>query len=147
MRLTRLPQRVDPWNAFLRLHGALDGVFEAPLGFEPGFLGRTPPINVLADEGGYTIRLEVPGIAPADLSVETHDQTLRLASKRETSAGSDEGSEQRRSEFTRSVRLPRDANAEQACASYEHGILTVRVPKHEAAKPRRIEVTVGAAQA
>ena len=129
MRLTQLPYRVDELGGLVRLQEALQSAFDRPFGFEPELRPAVyPPMEVSTDEDGYAIRLEVPGIAPDDLSVEIHGQSLNLSGKREAD------------EFARSFRLPEDADGEHATASCEHGILTVRVPKHANAKPRQITV-------
>ena len=129
MRLTQLPYRVDELGGLVRLQEALQSAFDRPFGFEPEFRPAVyPPMEVSTDEDGYAIRLEVPGIAPENLTVEIHGQSLNLSGKREAD------------EFARSFRLPEDADGEHATASCEHGILTVRVPKHASAKPRQITV-------
>ena len=129
MRLTQLPYRVDELGGLVRLQEALQSAFDRPFGFEPEFRPAVyPPMEVSTDEDGYAIRLEVPGIAPENLTVEIHGQSLNLSGKREAD------------EFARSFRLPEDADGEHATASCEHGILTVRVPKHANAKPRQITV-------
>ena len=84
MRLTRLPYRVDALDGLVRLQEALESAFDRPWGFEPGSRQPVyPPMEVSSDEDGYAIRLEVPGIAPENLTVEIHGQVLNLAGKRE----------------------------------------------------------------
>ena len=141
MRFTRLPYRVDALDGLVRLQEALESAFDRPSGFEPGFRPAVyPPMEVSSDEDGYVIRLEVPGIAPENLTVEIHGQVLNLAGKREALVPV-AGGRQEADEFARSFRLPEDADGENATASSEHGILTVRIPKHANAKPRQITVT------
>ncbi len=140
MRLTQLPYRVDELGGLVRLQEALQSAFDRPFGFEPEFRPAVyPPMEVSTDEDGYAIRLEVPGIAPENLTVEIHGQSLNLSGKREAAVPV-AGGRQEADEFARSFRLPEDADGEHATASCEHGILTVRVPKHANAKPRQITV-------
>ena len=69
--------------------------------------------------------------------------TLKISSKREVPPPT-EGSFHRRErgtgQFSRSFQLPADVDPARAEASYKHGILSVRVPKKEEAKPRQITV-------
>ena len=95
-----------------------------------------PPVDAYSDDEGLVVRLEVPGVPPESLSIETRDRTLAIRSE-----ASDEGETAlRRRGFTRSFRLPPDVDVERAEARHEHGVLTIRIPKSEAARPREIEV-------
>ncbi len=144
MRLTRLPYRVDALGGVVRLQEALENAFDRPFGFEPEFRHAVyPPMEVSSDEDGYVIRLEVPGIAPENLNVEIQGQALKLSGKREALVPV-AGGRQEADEFARAFRLPEDADGGHATANCEHGILTVRVPKHANAKPRQITVASGA---
>jgi HSP20 family protein len=139
------PER-DPLNALLRLQHEFDRSFENPQGFDMGLSGRGvfPPVNVLQDtEGSYVVRFEVPGVSPDDISIENQGRTLTLSGKREASA-SPHGSFHRRErgtgQFSRSFQFPVDLDLGQAQASYKQGMLTIRIPKREEAKPRQITV-------
>ncbi len=91
----------------------------------------------------YVLRLELPGVPPENLTVESRENALSIAGKRETevpAGGSLHRRERSGAEFSRSFQLPEDAEPGGAEARYEHGILTVRVPKREEAKPRQIKV-------
>ena len=145
MRLVRYSAAADPFAALARLQSALDRVFEKPVGFDLGLSGQGvfPAVNVFSDDGGYVLRLELPGVPPENLTVESRENALSIAGKRETEApagGSLHRRERSGAEFPRSFQLPEDAEPGGAEARYEHGILTVRVPKREEAKPRQIEV-------
>lgn len=136
----------DPFNALLRLQDALQGSVGKPFGWDSDVSGRGvfPPVNVFSDEEGYVIRLEVPGVDPANLNVVLENETLKVAGKRDATAPAD-GAYHRRErwtgEFSRAIRMPKDADADRVEARYEHGILTVRVPRREESKPRQITVS------
>ena len=89
------------------------------------------------------MKLEVPGIAPEQVSIEAQGRTLTVSGKREDAPPS-EGSFHRRERgaghFSRSLQMPADLDLTRAEADYKHGILTVRIPKKEEAKPRQITV-------
>ena len=145
MALFRFPSEFDPVGGLLTLQRELERVFESPLGFDLGPSGRGvyPPVNVFSDRDGYVVRVEVPGVALDNVKIETQGRTLTISGKRETKvpeSGSFHRHERGAGEFSRSVQLPAELDLERAEASYNHGLLTVRVPKKEAAKPRQISV-------
>jgi len=103
-----------------------------------------PALDVRETEDRFELALDLPGIEPAGVSVSYEDGMLTVTGKREFST-EDEGETWHRIErgfgtFARSVRLPRTADAEKIGATFDKGVLTITVPKAEAAKPRTIEV-------
>ena len=145
MALFRVSSGFDPVGGLLALQRELERVFDKPYGFDLGPSGRGvfPPVNVFADKDGYVVKLEVPGVAPDNVAIETEGRTLTISGKREVPPPT-EGSFHRRErgtgQFSRSFQLPADVDTSRAEASYKHGILTVRVPKKEEAKPRQITI-------
>ncbi|MBM4254761.1 MAG: Hsp20/alpha crystallin family protein [Deltaproteobacteria bacterium] len=146
MALIRFSPRFSPLDALLSLQRELDRAFESPTaGFDLGVSGRGvfPPTNVFSDKEGYIVRMEVPGIAPEALAIEGHGRTLTISGKRETAApegASFHRHERSGGEFSRSLQLPSDLDLSKAEATCKHGMLTVRIPKKEEAKPRQIEI-------
>lgn len=145
MALFRFTPSIDPFNALLNLQRELDRVFDNPLGFDFGLSGRGvyPPVNVFNDKEGYVIKMEVPGIDPDKLNIDAHGRTLTIGGKREAATpqnGSFHRRERSGGEFSRSLQLPPDLDFSRAEAAYKHGMLTVRIPKKEEAKPRQITV-------
>jgi HSP20 family protein len=135
----------DPVDSLLSLQRELARVFESPFGFELGPSGRGvyPAVNVFTDKNGTVLRMEVPGVPPENIQIETHGRTITVSGKREVKApenGSFHRRERSVGEFSRSVQLPADVDVSRAEASCKHGILTVRIPKKEEAKPRQIAV-------
>ncbi len=145
MALFRVSSGFDPVGGLLTLQRELERVFDKPYGFDLGPSGRGvfPPVNVFADKDGYVVKLEVPGVAPENVAIETEGRTLTISGKREVPPPT-EGSFHRRErgtgQFARSFQLPADVDTARAEAGYKHGILTVRVPKKEEAKPRQITI-------
>lgn len=146
MALIRFAPRFNPIDALLSLQHELDRAFERPSqGFDLGVSGRGvfPPTNVFGDKDGYFIRMEVPGVSPEALNIESHGRTLIISGKREitTPEGASFHRHERSSgEFSRSLQLPGDLDLTKAEATCKHGMLTVRIPKKEEAKPRQIEI-------
>jgi len=145
MALFRFLPQLDPVSGLLTLQRELERVFENPLGFDLGPSGRGvfPPVNVFSEPDGYVIRMEVPGIAPEQIGIECQGRTLTVLGKREVTppaGGSFHRRERDVGEFSRSLQLPADLDLSRAEASCKHGVLTIRVPKKEEAKPRQITV-------
>ena len=145
MALYRFAPGLDPVSGLLALQRELDRVFDKPHGIDLGPSGRGvfPPVNVFADRDGYVVKLEVPGIGPENVNIEAEGRTLTVSGKREDTPPK-EGSFHRRErgfgQFSRSLQLPADLDVTRAEASYKYGILTVRIPKKEDAKPRQISI-------
>jgi HSP20 family protein len=103
-----------------------------------------PALDVRETEDRYELSLDLPGLEANDVSVNYQDGMLTVSGKREFSS-EDKGETWHRIErsfgtFARSVRLPRAADGDKIEATFDKGVLTVSVPKVEAAKPRAIEV-------
>jgi len=136
---------LDPVSGLMTLQRELDRVFQNPLGIDLGPSGRGvfPAVNVFADKDGYVVRMEVPGVAPEQLNIETQGRTLTVSGARDDEQpadGSFHRRERGRGQFSRSLQLPADLDVMRAEAACKNGLLTVRIPKHEEAKPRQITI-------
>ena len=136
---------LDPVIGLLSLQRELERVFQNPLNFDLGVSGRGvfPAVNIFSERDGYLVRLEIPGVAPDQLNIETQGRTLTIKGKRERH-GPEHVSFHRRErnagEFSRSLQLPESFDPARAEATYKHGILTIRIPKKEESRPRQITV-------
>jgi HSP20 family protein len=146
MAMFRFMPQLDPVSGLMTLQRELEQVFGNPRqGFDMGPSGRGvfPPMNVFSDKDGYVVRMEVPGVPPESINIEAHGRTLTVTGKRE--ADLPDGASMHRRErdagqFSRSLQLPNDLDTAAADASCKHGVLTLRIPKREEAKPRSINV-------
>ena len=109
-----------------------------------------PVVDVAESEEALVLQAELPGITPeqVDVSVESGVLTISGEKKHEREEG-EEGSEyhlleRRYGRFERSFSLPRTVDPEKVDATFSNGVLTVTLPKVEAAKPRKIAVKVSA---
>jgi HSP20 family protein len=114
------------------------GLRAAP-GGQRGFL---PPVDIWEDDQQVVIELDVPGCAPGDLSAEAVDGQLVITGERRVSDGAHRRyrSERWQGRFVRSFTLPQGVDGGSVTAEYEDGVLTVRLPKPEEAKPRAIDI-------
>ena len=106
--------------------------------------GVFPPVNVTQDNDRFYVRAELPGIDPKDLSISAIRNRLSISGAREIAKEHERVSYHRKERaegsFDRSVTLPSEVDADRVEARYAEGILTVVLPKAEAAKPRQIKV-------
>jgi HSP20 family protein len=102
------------------------------------------PLDISETEDEFVIRASLPGVKPEDVQITVHGDTLTIQS--ETKAEEEKKGErwhlrERRSgSFQRSLSLATPVNSDKAQAQFEHGVLTLVLPKSEAAKPRQIKV-------
>jgi HSP20 family protein len=103
-----------------------------------------PPLDVWETETELVYAFDLPGIAEEAISIEAQDDTLTVTATREKTA-EESGDrfyrfERRYGTFSRAVGLPAGVDDAKIAASYENGVLEVRVPKPQEAKPRRIQL-------
>ena len=140
---------LSPLDGLLELQGSLARLLEDPtLGLQlgPSARGVFPPINVFEDrEGNIVFRAEVPGIAPADLSVSVESGRLSLSGERKPPEGNGgyHRRERRFGQFSRTIQLPQGLDSGHVSAECRDGVLNVRVAKSEAARPRQISINAG----
>ena len=136
---------LDPFAHLVRLQNELERTVRQPLGwFASSFVGRGafPPVNIFKQADAYVVRVEVPGLTPDDISIQSQGQSLTITGKRSFEAAPDtvHRNERWEGEFSRSLELPRELNPSQASADYKNGVLTIRVPLRDEAKPKQIAV-------
>jgi HSP20 family protein len=115
--------------------------------YAEGTRAWVPPVDIYeTDNHEVVIKAELPDMKKEDIRVTFENGVLTLAGERkqeETAAREQfQRVERRYGSFTRSFTLPDSADAAQIAASYKDGVLTVRVPKREDAKPKQIAVNI-----
>lgn len=141
--------RWEPLTNFNNLHSLFNELFDEKIdrsSAQPSITKWYPAVDVLESKDAYLIRAELPGAKKEDIKVEVKDGKLVLSGERKAEKPA-EGVEYRHTErvatsFWRSFSLPETAKPEGIEATYKDGILEVRVPKAEEAKPRQIEISV-----
>ena len=106
--------------------------------------GVFPPLNVTQDSDNFYVSAEVPGIKASELSISAVKNRLSIAGRREIQTENERVSYHRKERpegsFNRTLTLPTELEVERIEARYADGILSLKLPKAEAAKPRLISV-------
>ena len=128
---------LDPWSGFDEL-----GRIFADDWFTP--VGNYPALNLAATDDEAVVTGDLPGFEPADVELSVEGSTLRLRGAREKDE-TDNGKTFYRRErwsgsFERSIRLPFEVESGKVEATFNNGELTVRLPRAEADRPKKIEV-------
>ena len=135
---------MNPFEGLLELQRELERSLTAPFLNLEGGAHVFPPINVFADGDSFVLRAEVPGFKTDEIGLTFARGCLTLTGQRQPDDHAKPGGYHRRERefgsFSRSIQLPNDFNPEKATAQCRNGLLTVRIPKTEAAKPRQIRV-------
>lgn len=106
-----------------------------------------PAVDIVENEKAYLVKAELPGLAPEDIDVKIENDVLTLRGERklehEDTRGGYRRVERSYGSFTRSFVLPKGTRADAIEAQVESGVLTITIPKVEAAAVRRVEVKGG----
>jgi HSP20 family protein len=101
-----------------------------------------PAFELSETEAAYVVEAAVPGLKPEQIEVSVENNVLTISGSVEKNAERAGWAERRYGSFSRSLRLPRTANAEAISASLENGVLRLEIAKVEQPKPRKISVQV-----
>lgn len=105
-----------------------------------------PSVDILETEDGYELKAEVPGLKKEDIQVSLEDGLLTIRGEKkqesETRKRNYHFVERVFGKFERSFRLPENVKGDAIQAKYDSGVLSIVIPKSEAAKPKQIEVSV-----
>jgi len=101
------------------------------------------PMDVKAEDDAYVVTALVPGIKADDLSIQIVNETLTIQGELKNERDENANyllSERPSGKFNRSLTMPEPLDASKVEAEIENGILTLRIPKAEEAKPKTIKV-------
>jgi HSP20 family protein len=120
-------------------------VFDTPSNGSGNVLRRWMPAMDLVESGDhFVLRADLPGMGEDDVNIEFEDGTLTVSGERKAEhEDSNEGFhrvERSFGSFSRSLTLPQGIDPEAVTASFDRGVLEIRIPKPEQRKPRRIAI-------
>ena len=138
----------DPSRELAQLQRRLERLFQTGFGLEPlPWRGVYPLVNISEDHDSVYVRAELPGVKPDDLEITIKDNSLSLRGERKIPAEEKNANFHRREResgfFRRVLVLPAPVNPAKVAATCKDGILTLKLAKTEAVKPRRIKVKAG----
>ncbi len=141
-------ERWDPFHEAISLRDAVNSLFQDSF-VRPGGLPAQHglsalPLDVAETENEFVIEAALPGVKPEDVQITVHGDSLTI--RGELKVEEDKKGEhwhlreRRHGVFQRSLSLSAPVDSDKAQAQFEHGVLTLTLPKTEAAKPRQIKV-------
>jgi HSP20 family protein len=156
MTLTRRP---SPFGELLTLRQAMDRLFDDTMlrpypAYNGGGDASRVPLDVRTTPEALVVEASLPGVKPEDVEITVENGTLTIRAEDRADETTDRGGwvvrEIARGSVMRTVTLPTGLEADRAEATFEHGVLKLRIPKAEQTKPRQIRiqpVTAGEAKA
>lgn len=125
---------------FRTFEDAVARMLNEPRGARPW----SPSVDIFETENELILKADLPDVKLEDIEVRVENQTLTLKGERKFEK--DESNrgfhriERQYGTFVRSFTVPSSVDAERVAAEYKNGVLTVRLPKKEAAKPRQVKI-------
>ena len=148
--MTTIVRRTSPQGEYMTLRQAMDRLFDddifRPMRWGNGTVeGPRLPLDVTTTADALVVEASLPGIKPEDVEITVENGTLTITGKTADERRSEDGSylvqEIRRGTFSRSVTLPNGLEPDKATATFEDGMLSLRIPKAEEVKPRQIRIS------
>jgi HSP20 family molecular chaperone IbpA len=106
--------------------------------------GSVPAVDIREAENAWNIEAELPGFEEENISVQVEGGILSIEAKMEEDAKDENGKylvrERRRSSYSRSFKLPENAESESVSASFKNGVLSLSVQKQPAAQKKVIQI-------
>ena len=119
---------------------------------EGAVAGFMPPADVVVEDDGVTVHMDVPGLNAESLEIELENEVLTVRGERRPPYATEDGErgvrriERRFGKFERSLRVPHDLDPDAIDASLADGVLTLRIPKPAAPEPHRVQIKTGSSR-
>ncbi len=144
-------ERWDPFREAISLSDAMNSLlgecFVRPGGRPVSGGVATLPMDVAETEGEFVIKASMPGIKPEDVKITVHGDTLTIRGESKAEEEKKDTHwhvrERRVSSLARTISLGTPIHTDAANAHFDHGVLTLTLPKTAAARPKQIKVTSG----
>src|SRR3954451_12756289 len=147
--------RWEPLRELTTLQNEMNRLFNTAFdtpsaGNNGGTLRRwMPAMDLVETEDHFVLRADLPGMSEQDVTIEIEERVLTVSGERKSEhEATKEGFhrvERAFGRFSRSLTLPDGINPEAVTASFDKGVLEVRIPKPEERKPRKVSIGVGSA--
>jgi HSP20 family protein len=142
--------RWNPSRDLLSIRNDMNRLFNEFFGRTEGEEGAwlsgawAPPVDIHETDDALIVKAELPGFSKDDVNIELKNNSLTLKGQRRHETEVKEEQYHRRERaygsFQRTFMLPTTVDSEKVTATYKDGVLELRLPKSEAAKPKRIAI-------
>jgi len=133
---------LDPFSGLRLFEDAVTRLMSEPRANRPW----SPSVDIFETEDVLTLKADLPEVKTEDIDVRVENQTLTLRGQRkfekEENVKGYHRIERSYGEFVRSFAVPSTVDTEKVQADYKSGVLTITLPKKEAAKPRQVKIAV-----
>src|SRR5215211_2594313 len=141
--------RWEPFRELSSLQTEMNRLFNAAFDTSPAGNGGNrrwaPAMDLVETDDHFVLRADLPGMGESDVNIELEDNVLTLSGERrsehETNGEGFHRVERSFGSFSRSLTLPKGVDPEGVAASFDRGVLEVRIPKPAQRKPRKIEIS------
>lgn len=141
--------RWDPFGELMSLRQAMDRLFEQSVVRPSSIIsslweGSGVALDVYQTDTDVVVKAALPGVKPEDVEITITGDTLTIKGETKTEEEVKRENyfrqERRHGTFSRTVTLPSNLQTDKAEATFEHGVLTLTVPKAEEVRPKTIKV-------
>ena len=146
MAIFRWPGNLDPFASLRYVQRELENLMGrgAFSGGQRIGGGVYPPVNVLSGPDDMVVQCEMPGVRREDIDISITGETLEIKGVKPAGVDEEKVDYQRRErgtgQFSRTIVLPDKVDPDRVEARLDAGLLTIRLPKSEAARPKQIAV-------
>ncbi|HLJ11408.1 MAG TPA: Hsp20/alpha crystallin family protein [Planctomycetaceae bacterium] len=143
--LSRFGGRIwDPWREIGQLQNEMNRMLAGARAYNGLGQREYPPVNLYVNDQDLLLTLELAGIDPAKVDVTVTGDVVSIRGERPSESVQPGESFHRRErpvgQFTRELQLPFEVDPQKTEATYEKGLLTVRLSRPESLKPRKVAV-------
>ena len=140
--------RYEPWQVMGRLQRQIDQIFGDSFG-SPAANGESsvawvPTVDIHEEQDKFVVRADLPGVAPADISITAENHVLTLRGQRTFARSENQKGYERlervEGSFLRRFTLPNNVQDDQIKARHINGVLEVTIPKVPTPEPRHVSV-------
>ena len=141
------------WDPFRQMQETMNRMLDRGVGYPrydrydevPVLASWSPAVDVHEQEGHIVLTAELPGVPLEDINISVENNLLTISGERRVEKQQEDGSyhwrERAWGSFRRTFTLPSTVDRDAISAGYKDGVLTVRVPQREEAKPKQIAVS------
>jgi HSP20 family protein len=132
----------DPFQHLRLFEDAVTRMMSEPRAGRPW----SPAVDIFETDNELVLKADLPDIRPEDIDLQVENQTLTISGHRKFEQPQEKGGyhriERSYGSFVRTFTVPSTVETSKVTAEYDHGVLTVKLPKAEAAKPRQVKINV-----